>query len=91
MSTMRFPCNHSGFFSPQQAAMYGLVSIDFENTMDGKHTRKSNALRHGGALIHLRFFSDWAFAKPTDQESRSLRQAEMIKAINPESKVFVYR
>ena len=35
--------------------------------------------------------SDWAFAKPTDQESRSLRQAEMIKAINPETKVFVYR
>ena len=68
MSTVIFPCNHSGFFSPQQAAKYGLVSIDFENTMD-----------------------DWAFAKPTDQESRSLRQAEMIKAINPETKVFVYR
>ena len=68
MSTIIFPCNHSGFFSAEQAAQYGLVSIDFENTMD-----------------------DWAFAKPTDQESRSLRQAEMIKAINPDTKVLVYR
>ena len=34
MSTVIFPCNHSGFFNPQQAAKYGLVSIDFENTME---------------------------------------------------------
>ena len=68
MSTIIFPCNHSGWFSPQLAGRFGIVSIDFENTLDV-----------------------WAFMKPTDQESRSLRQAEMIKAINPDTKVFVYR
>eukprot|EP01044_Picomonas_judraskeda_P030480 COSAG03_NODE_10983_length_618_cov_0.499037_1_plen_90_part_00 len=34
MSTIIFPCNHSGWFSPQLAGRFGIVSIDFENTLD---------------------------------------------------------
>jgi hypothetical protein len=33
----------------------------------------------------------WTASKPMDCEERLLRQAEMVKAINPETKVYVYR
>ena len=73
-STVAMPANESGFFDPELAAKFGLVSFDQGN---------ARALWQPSMQRH-------AFRLPTSEELM-VEQCRRVKAINPETKCFVYR
>lgn len=68
MSTVMMPCNTSGWFDPELAAMYGIADFDWSNARQM-----------------------WANQAPMDDGARLITQAAMVKAVNPNTHVWIYR
>jgi len=81
------PCNTSGFFSPSNAARYGVADFDWSNAREA--CELSSPLAQQGSLIGSGVAG--ANAQPMDCEERLVTQAAMVKEINPRTKVWVYR
>jgi hypothetical protein len=74
LRTHKQPCNYSGWFDPQLAAKFGIVSIDWANHENSYRSRPYNT-------------PDLSFPDDADL----VTQAQMIKAKNNQTRVFVYR
>ena len=90
------PCNTSGFFSPSNAARYGVADFDWSNAREACELLPPHLAQQSGQSAAQSDQSDrqrraGANAQPMDCEERLVTQAAMVKEVNPRTKVWVYR